>query len=101
MIPISPYTYMRTIPIFERCQCHQNSVFLPLCPEQWEKARVEACGVEPHQVLRLQRSALPVELNLHNHIKKHIAESRVFETHTELYTQFSRLVPSLKDLLSI
>lgn len=62
---------------------------------------MEVCGVEPHQVLRLQRSALPVELNLHNHIKKHIAESRVFETHAELHTQFSRLVPSLKDLLSI
>lgn len=27
---------------------------------------VEICGVEPHQVLRLQRSALPVELNLHS-----------------------------------
>ena len=87
--------------IFERCQCHQNSIFSPLCHEQWEKARVEACGVEPHQVLRLQRSALPVELSLHNHIKKHIAESRVFETHAKSHTQFSRLVPSLKDLLSI
>lgn len=101
ILPIKLLTYTCTIPVFERRQCHQNSVFSPLCHEQWEKARVEACGVEPHQVLRLQRSALPVELNLHNHIKKHIAESRVFETHAELHTQFSRLVPSLKDLLSI
>ena len=90
MIPISPYTYTRTIPIFERCQCHQNSVFSPLCHEQWEKARVGRGGVEPpssdFQSAALTTSATTPKFHLFNcHKWQNLNMS--FLTHFSLFSQ--------------
>ena len=95
MIPISPYTYnctihhIRTVPMSPQLYCFtimSGAVGEDTRGKEWSRTTIFGFSVRRIDLL----CYLPI-----------YAESRGIEPHTLPYTQFSRMVPCLKDLLSI